>query len=199
MDDARSRFVGRLRAGRGRPRRRRRPAARAARPRRRSPHRRERQGRAARPRQHPPPPAAGADAQRPARPGGAALPLAGRALRGLAPPRRGRGHGRRARRPRRAAADGLHHHHRPPLPLPEGPGALHRRRDRRGARARDPLPPDARLDEPRQEPGRPAAGRRVPGRGDDPRRLAPADPRVPRPARRARCCASHSRRARRSR
>ncbi len=51
-----------------------------------------------------------------------------------------------------------------------------------------PLPPDARLDEPRQEPGRPAAGRRVPGRGDDPGRLA-----APRSAStttrgRARCC-----------
>ena len=79
-----------------------------------------RQGRAARPRQHPPPPAPDADAQRPARPGGAALRLAGRALRGVARPRRGRGHGRRARRPRRAAAHRLHHHHRPPLPLPAG-------------------------------------------------------------------------------
>ena len=50
--------------------------------------RRARQGRAARPREHAPPPAADADAQRPARAGGAALPLAHRAVRGLARRRR---------------------------------------------------------------------------------------------------------------
>ena len=100
----------------------------------------------------------------------------------------GRGRGGRggARRPGRAAAHRLHHHHRPPLPVPARAGAADRRRDRGRARPGHPLPAHARLHEPRAQPGRAAARRRGAGRGDDPRRLAPADPRVPRPAAAAR-------------
>ena len=175
MDDARSRFAGRLRARRGRPHRGRGAGA-AARAGRSSADRRidaQRQGRAARPRQHPPPPAADPDPQRAAGAGGAALPLARRALRGLARPRR-----RRGRRPRRASASAsCCSPAAPPRTdhLYLFPRGQERLIDVEIAAARElghPLPPDARLDEPRQEPGRPAARRRVPGRGDDPRRLA---------------------------
>ena len=49
--------------------------------------------------------------------------------------------------------------------FPRGQERLDRRGDRGRARPRHPLPPHPRLDEPRPEPGRPAARRRVPGRG----------------------------------
>ena len=149
------------------------------------------------PGQHPPPPLPVDDprAGRRRRP----VRLADHAVPGVGLDRRGRGRGGRRGRAGLAGRHRLHHLDRPPLRLP----ARRRRRagggDRGGPPGRAAVHADPRLDGPRPQARRAAAGprgrghRRHPGRQRR-RRSTPTTTRA-----RTRCCGSGWRRARRSR
>ena len=107
--------------------------------------------------------------------------LADRALPGLGRHRRGR---RRRGRRGRAGLAGPHRLHDldgPPLRLPGRRRRRARRRDRGGAPDRPAFLADPRLDGPRPEPGRPAAGPRGRGHRHDPGRHGSRGRRAPRP------------------
>ena len=116
-----------------------------------------------------------------------------------ASPRRGLGADRRDRRAGAARAHRLHDDDGPPLRLPGRRRRPAGRRDRGRSHGRAAVPAHARLDGPRREPGRPAAGPRRRGDRRHPRGDHRRDRPPPRRRRRTRCCASASPPARRSR